>query len=148
MDLSNLVVPGAQSLVSAILSDSWAQARSTIVRLWARRGVDGRPTAPDAAELEHCTRELDEARRQAMELAASGPAGERAERLRAFWTGYLLGQLSARPELADAIAALPGLLGGDGRAAQATTTVRQCVSGTVHGAVVQTGDVSGGIRLG
>jgi hypothetical protein len=146
VDLTTVVMPGAQSLVTAILTDSWGQVRTAVARLWARR-QPGSPD-PDATALEQARRELDNARQQAVTLAGDGSEAERARRMELFWAGYLAGQVSARPELADAVGALPALLGGGRGVPQATVTVSNTISGTVHGNVVQADDICGGIRFG
>ena len=149
MDLSTVVMPGAQSLVTAIVTDTWNQAHTAIAKLWARR----RPTLdtgtyadPDPAAIEQAGHELEAARRQAIELAGDGPESDRAARMQLFWAGYLAGQLAARPELAGALAELPALLGG-GTPMSQTGNVYNSISGTVRGNVVQAGDI-GSITFG
>jgi hypothetical protein len=139
MDLSTVFTPGAQSLVTAILTDSWTQARATVAKLWAR--------SHPASSIEQAVHELDTARRQALELAGDGPEADRAARMQLFWTGYLAGQASARPELASAFAELPALLRTGHRTSQ-TSTVHNTISGTVHGNAVQAGDIHGDITFG
>jgi len=152
MDLTTVVMPGAQSLVTAIVTDTWSQAHAAIARLWARRRLaPGTGTAayadPDPAAIEQAGRELEAARRQAVELAGTGPESDRAARMQLFWAGYLAGQLAARPELAGALAELPTLLGA-GTPTSQTTNVHNTISGTVHGNTVQAGDVHGNITFG
>jgi hypothetical protein len=137
MDLTTAFMPGAQSLVTAILTDTWAQARTTVAKLWSRRG--GGSGAVDQAG-----RELDAARSQALELAGSGTEAERADRMRLFWAGYLAGQAAARPELAAMFAELPTLLGA--RASQASS-FQNNISGSITGTAVQTGDIHGDFNI-
>lgn len=144
-----MVVPGAQSLVTAVVTDSWSQVRAALSKLWARR-QSAKPSAdPDAAELEAVGAELDLAMRQAMAVAGQGPEADRAGRMELFWIGYLAGQLAARPELGPVIKELPALVGAGPSVVPASLTVaKKDVSGTVHGNVVQADDVSGGISFG
>lgn len=144
-----MVTPGAQSLVTAILTDSWAQARTAMSTLWARyRGVHA-AAEPDSVAIERAGAELELAKNQAITLAGDGPEADRAIRLHLFWAGYLAGQLAARPELAEAVKALPALFGQEPGATPAAGVVNtKTVSGTVRGNVVQSDDVSGGIIMG
>jgi len=149
MDLTTVFLPGAQSLVTAIMTETWGQARTAVAKLWVRKhpGTTTYPdTASEAAAIEQAGYELDAARRQALELAGDGPESDRAARMRLFWAGYLAGQAAARPELAAAIAELPALLGAGGPTSQ-TSTVHNTISGTVHGNAVQAGDI-GNITFG
>lgn len=139
MDLTTVFMPGAQSLVTAILTDSWAQARTAVAKLWASRHAG---TSEDRA-----TRELDAARGQALELAGPGPEADRAARMQLFWAGYLAGQAAVRPELAAVFAELPALLGA-GQPVSQSSTVHNTISGTVHGGAVQAGEIHGGITFG
>lgn len=154
-----MVTPGAQSLVTAILADSWGQTRAALARLWARRHAaesaesaessEGPNADPDAGALAEAGAELDLAMGQSIAVAGDGPESERAERMRLFWTGYLAGQLAARPELADIIGGLPRLTGTGLDAPSTSVTVNtKTLSGTVKGNAVQADDVSGGIRFG
>jgi len=164
MDLTAVLMPGAQSLVSAILTDTWVQARSAVAKLLARRApghgasadraaigsatidaaaIDSAPIDPVA--IDQAGRELDSARLQALELAGEGSEADRSARMQLFWAGYLAGQLSARPELAGAIAALPGLLASSAPVSQ-STTVRNSFDGTSSGIVIQVGNLHGGVH--
>lgn len=149
MDLTTVVVPGAQSLVTAILTDSWNQARTALSKLWAhRRPADPAP-GPDAAAVEKAGTELDLAREQAIRVAGEGPESERASRMELFWIGYLAGQLAARPELTEAVRVLPGMFDTGAAPASATVAVNtKTVSGTVKGNAIQADDVTGGINIG
>ncbi|WP_034266573.1 hypothetical protein [Actinospica robiniae] len=148
MDLTSVVMPGAQSLVTAILTDSWSQVRAALSRLWARRRPEDHASASSAAALEAAGAELDLAREQALAIAGQGSESERAGRMELFWAGYLAGQLAARPELSDAMKALPALLTSQPTASFTTATTTKTISGTVHGGAVQADDVSGGISFG
>lgn len=144
-----VITPGAQSLVTTVLTDSWHQARTALSRLWAHRRPADAAQGQDGAGLEQVGTQLDLARSQAIKVAGEGPEPERAARMELFWIGYLAGQLAARPELEVAIQALPGLLGTGPGPAPATVAVNtKTVSGTVHGNAIQADDVSGGINIG
>lgn len=139
MDLTTAFMPGAQSLVTAILTDTWTHARTAVAKLWASRHAE---TSEDGA-----TRELDAARGQALELAGTGPEADRAARMQLFLAGYLAGQAAARPELSAAFAELPALLGAD-RPVSRNSMVNNTISGTVQGGAVQTGEIHGDITFG
>jgi hypothetical protein len=152
MDLTTLVMPGAQSLVTSILTDTWLQTRTAIAKSWARRRNAASPGGyadPDPAAIDHASHELDTARQQALDLAGSGSEPDRAARMQLFWAGYLAGQLAARPELADVLAQLPALLGAGVPTSQ-TTNVHNTntMSGTVHGPVIQVGNIQGSSTFG
>jgi hypothetical protein len=147
MDLTSLVTPGAQSLVAAILSDSWVQVRSALSRRWTRDHHAGAAPEAPAIAVERAGRELDSARDQALALAGTGDAAQRGERMQLFLAGYLAGQLAARPELAEIIAELPSLLGSGTRGSSTATTVHNSFSGHARN-VVQTGDIEGDLTIG
>lgn len=154
MDPAALVLPGAQSLVTAVLTDAWETVRSGLARTWARRHTDRHTgtsvvaaDAPDAAAIEHAGRELDSARTQALELAGHGDEASRAARMELFWAGYLAGQLAARPELAEALQALPALLGSRTASEAGLGTVHNSSTGTVRGNLVQARDIAGDINF-
>ncbi|WP_194909437.1 hypothetical protein [Catenulispora rubra] len=147
MDLTSVVMPGAQSLVTAIVTDSWSQVRTAMSRLWARHRAEDGSTGPSVAALEAAGTELDLARQQALAVAGDGPESERADRMQLFWIGYLAGQIAARPELADALGGLPVLLDAQRGASVTMTTNTKNFSGSARNAV-QADDVSGGITFG
>lgn len=142
MDLTTVFMPGAQSLVTAILTDTWTQARAAVAKLWVRRHP--------ATTLDQAGHQLEAARTQALELAGTGPEPDRAARMQLFWAGYLAGQAAARPELAAAFAELPKLLAAAAPQQSQTTTVTvtNTLSGTVHGNAVQANDIHGNITFG
>jgi len=141
-------MPGAQSLVTAIVTDSWSQVRTALSRLWARRRPEDGPSGPGVAALEAAGMELDVARQQALAIAGDGSESERADRMQLFWVGYLAGQIAARPELADAVGGLPVLLDAQRGGSVTMTTNSKTFSGSARGSVVQADDVSGGIVFG
>jgi hypothetical protein len=153
VDPTSLVLPGAQSLVAAVLSDTWEQARSALARLWARRHpgpVGTNPDTgaePDAGAVERAARELDAVREQAIELAGQGDEAARAARMQLFLAGYLAGQLAARPELAETVRTLPDLLAAgapDPRYGGVFTINAEKVSGSI----AQARDIQGGVHFG
>jgi hypothetical protein len=153
VDPTSLVLPGAQSLVAAVLSDTWEQARSALARLWARRHPGATDTNPDsdadldAGAVESAGRELDAVRGQALELAGEGDEAVRAARMELFLAGYLAGQLAARPELAETVRTLPELLGA-GAPYPSPGEVYNLKIGRVRGSVVQARDIQGDVHFG
>lgn len=132
MDVSSLILPGAQSLVSAILADSWAQARSALARRWSKKGA----ISQQAAELE-----LDQGHELSRQIDGEGEGRQRL--LEAYWTGYLAGLAASHADLLDAIRDF-------GHAHASTpqgTTVHNANTGTV-GTLLQAGDVHGNISFG
>jgi hypothetical protein len=140
MDLTTVFMPGAQSLVTAILTDTWTQARAAVAKLWVRRHP--------ATTLDQAGHQLEAARTQALELAGTGPEPDRAARMQLFWAGYLAGQAAARPELAAAFAELPKLLAAAAPQQSQTTTTRNTnsMSGTFSGLTIQVGTINGGFN--
>lgn len=138
MDLGTLILPGAQSLVSQILSDGWTQARTWL----ASRLVH--PGNVDRADFE---RQLDAAHDLAngIPVPASGMPAETARRLvlDAYWAGYLDALSRTRPEM---VRVLTELTGHAATAAPDQTTINS-LTGKVAGNVVQAGNIQGGIRF-
>lgn len=134
MDLSTVLMPGAQSLASAMLGDAWSATRDAIARRWGRGG---------RAELAKAEAHLEASRARANALVsgAADPA-ERDRILVAYWIGYLAALLDERPDLGEAISALRAPAAGPGGG-----DVHNSNSGTVHGALVQARDISGGVHL-
>jgi hypothetical protein len=129
MDLGSLVLPGAQSLVAAMLGDTWKSVRSALARRWGH-GQDDQTAVAE--------QHLEQARSQALVLAGDG--AERQARLEVFWAGYLVGLLAERPDLADAVRDL-------GAGTARTSETHNSNTGTVHGNLLQAGDIHGGIRF-
>lgn len=148
VDLTTVVTPGAQSLVTAILTDSWGHVRNALSRLWAHTPAGRDPSNLDTAAVEAAGTELDLAKQLALTAAGNGPEPERATRMELFWAGYLAGQIAARPEFAETVRALPGLLDQQQPTSLTAVTNNKTFSGTAQGNVVQADDVSGGIRFG
>jgi hypothetical protein len=134
MDLSAVVFPGAQSLVSAMLSDAWAGTRAVIARRW------GRGSHRETAQAES---RLEDGRTQALALAGDGPARDAI--LAAYWAGYLAALLAERPDLLDAVRDLGAPT--QPAAAVSRSEVHNSNTGTVHGKLLQAGDIHGDISF-
>jgi hypothetical protein len=133
MDPLTVVLPGAQSLVTAILTDGWTHVRTALAQRWSRQTRE-----PQAAVEQR----LDAAHAQAAEMTAGHERSEQAL-LQAYWAGYLAAALADRPALLDLVRDLHGTLTD----ADATTSVHNTNSGTVT-TLVQGRDISGGITFG
>lgn len=131
MDLSSMIIPGAQSVVTAILGDTWTTLRSALAHRW------GRGSAEETQAIEH---RLDDGRRQALALAGDGP--DQKARLEVFWAGYLAGLLAERPDLGEVLQELAA-----GSAVDTRSSTHNSNTGTVHGNLLQAGDVHGNITL-
>lgn len=119
--VTSALVPSAQSLVTAILTDGWTHVRDALVRRWSRQ------TGETPADIEH---RLDTAHHQAEGL------GDDEAVQRAYWAGYLAGVLAERPSLLDVLRGLPD-----------QPDVHNTNSGTVT-TLVQARDIHGGITFG
>jgi hypothetical protein len=156
MDLATVVLPGAQSVVSAILADTWSAARNKVARLWAKHQgavagpgeADGTAAEREIERFDQASTELDLACRQSLEIAGSGSPEDRAARMSLFWAGYLAAQAQARPALAEALAELPALLGGREVTQHRTTVTHNEFSGTASGPVLQIGHIEGDSTIG
>jgi hypothetical protein len=139
MDPATLILPGAQSLVSQILSDGWVQVRAWLSRRLSHSGEAGQ------AEVE---RQLDAANdaANALPFPVSAVSAQAARRLalEAYWAGYLAALADGHPGFP---AMLAELVERQGATAQAPATANT-VSGTVTGHVVQAGHIEGGVRFG
>jgi hypothetical protein len=133
VDPSVVVLPGAQALVTQIISEGWAQART-----WLSRRL-GHADATLAADME---RRLDAAQVQAAALTVPAAFPQRVI-LEAYWAGYLAALTGEDPEFAAAIAGLAPPL------ADHTPSPRNVnsVTGTVTGNLVQAHDIDGGVSF-
>jgi hypothetical protein len=138
VDPSSIVLPGAQALVTQILSDGWAQARG-----WLARRL-GHADGPTLTDME---RRLDTANAQANGLpvpeGSVGAAAARRMVLEAYWTGYLAALAGEHPDFAAALTEL-----ALERAPQPAATTTNSVTGTVTGPVVQADRIEGGVHFG
>ena len=132
MDVSSFVLPGAQSLVSSILADGWAQARAALARRWSQRGA----ISQQAAELE-----LDKGRELAERI--HGDDQDRRRLLETYWTGYLAGLAAGHAELLDVLRDLSH----ERTPVSHESAVHNSNTGTV-GTLLQAGDVHGDISFG
>jgi hypothetical protein len=119
--MTSALIPGAQSLVTAILTDGWTHVRDALVRRWSRQ------TGETQADVE---RRLDAAHRQSEDL----DDGEAVQQ--AFWAGYLAAVLAERPSLLDVVRGLPDMPG-----------LHNTNSGTVT-TLIQARDIHGDITFG
>lgn len=130
--MTSLILPGAQSLVSSILADGWAQARATLARRWSKKGS----ISQQAAE-----QELDKGHQISAHIAIGD--GDRRTHLESYWAGYLAGLAAGHEDLLDAIRELDS--------PQPTTTQASTVhnsnTGTV-GTLMQAGDIHGNVTFG
>jgi hypothetical protein len=145
MDVATVLLPGAQNLASAMLTEAWSAVRGAIARRWGREDADS--TGRMAAEL-------DQVRARA--LAVAGVEGSNPDALATanrrdaalFWAGYLERLCAERPDLAEVIASLPDLTGAGSRS---DVTIghgaSQVVHGDVHGSAISVQHVEGGINL-
>jgi hypothetical protein len=128
-----MLMPGAQSLASAMLGDAWSATRDAIARRWGRAG---------RAELTEAQAHLEASRARANTLVAgTADPAQRDRILVAYWIGYLAALLDERPDLGEAISSLR-----PAPAAAPRGDVHNNTSGTVNGSVVQARDISGGVN--
>jgi hypothetical protein len=133
VDPTVIVLPGAQALVTQILTDGWVHARAWLARRLGHSEGDG-----DAqVELR-----LDAAQAQAAALAVPGEVPQRAL-LEAYWAGYLAALVGEHPELSAAVAGLTA----PSAERTADRSNFNSVTGTVTGNVVQARDIHGGIKF-
>ena len=137
MDPGSIVLPGAQALVTQILSDGWAQARGWLAKRLSR--VAG----TSQADLE---RRLDTASAQALglsvpEAGVSAPVAQRMV-LEAFWTGYLAAAVGEHPGFASVLTELAEI-----REAAPVPTTSNTVTGAVTGNIVQASNIEGGVHF-
>jgi len=128
MDPMTVVLPGAQSLVTAILTDGWTHVRTALAHRWSRQ------THEPQADIEH---RLDAAHTQASEMTAGHADSE------AYWAGYLAALLAERPALLDLVRDLHNTL----TPPDSTPSVQNTNSGTAT-TLVQARDITGGITFG
>jgi hypothetical protein len=128
----SVILPGAQSLVNAILTDGWAQLRSKLASRWSKDAHSGQDDAEQRLEVGY-----------SQSLALAGEGDERQARLEAYWAGYLAALLAERPGLLGAIRDLGSSAATDaGRA-----NVHNTNTGTV-GTLLQAGNLHGDITFG
>jgi len=125
MDLSAILLPGAQNLVSAMLGDTWSAARSALSHVWARG---------DSDRTHAMEQELDEVRAETLDLRGHGPLDDAtAQQIVTYCAGYLRHLVLERPDVVAALQALP----------TATIAGRDAVTVTGGAAQVINGDITG-----
>jgi hypothetical protein len=132
MDLMNVILPGAESLVTAILADGWAQVRAVLARRWSRR------TNEPQDEVE---RRLDTSYNESVELVGQGD--DQRALLEAHWAGFLATVLAEHAVLLDFVRELSTEQLGS----RSGASVQNTNSGTVT-TLVQSGDIHGSITFG
>ncbi len=130
MDPITLLIPGAQALVTAILSDTWKGVRTTFARLWAH----------DDERVGSVEKQLDKGREYALALPGGDEQSTSSpEVMQAYWMGFLAGMLAERPDKADALERFAAF------SESAATNVN---TGTVGKLLQAGGDVSGDVHFG
>lgn len=127
MDVSSLILPGAQSLVTSILTDGWTQARATLARRWSKHGS----ISQEAAE-----KELEAGHQIAQQVAEA--TDEHRAVLQAYWAGYLAGLAKGHGDLLDAIRELSAARD----AAPGSSTSYNTNTGQAGTLLQTTGDIS------
>jgi hypothetical protein len=132
VDALSVVLPGAQSLVSAILADGWTQVRGALARRWSKKGSISQDAAEQRLEAGH-----------ANSLLVAGDGEDKRARLEAYWAGYLAGLAADRADLLDVIRELgaPSARNSQG------SVVNNSNTGSV-GTLLQLGDVHGDVSIG
>lgn len=133
MDISALLMPGAQGLATAMLSDAWTATRDAIARLWGRGNHD------DAAEA---SRELEDSRTRALELFSASD-GDRQALVQAFLAGYLAALGRTDPERVEALTSVVS----DPQPVEGTAKVGNLNQGRVDKLVQIDGNVRGGVHM-
>lgn len=130
MDISTLLLPGAQKLAQAMLSDAWNLTRDAVARRWGR----GDRSAAKAAAAE-----LDDSRQHALALFGSEPADE--AQLNAFIAGYLAALARTAPERVHDLVNL------EPASRPSEVTIGNINTGQVAKLAQVDGDVHGGLHM-
>jgi hypothetical protein len=129
MDLSAMLLPGAQKVATAMLGDAWTATRDAIARRWGKG---------DKKAVDKVTSDLEVSRTQALSLIDGGSSDERL--LTVFWMGYLAGIASEHPDwLAELVEPVP--------VSTASETVGIANYGKIGNLVKVDGDIHGGFRM-
>lgn len=146
MDISTVLMPGAQNLAASMLTDAWVAMRGAIARKWGRG---------DVSAEEHMEAQLDAVRTDGLAISGTPADGASPGRstevqqqvLAAYCAGYLRGLLEQRSDLVEALA-LPAVPGGQSVAGGASIQSRtsQVVHGDVN-AAISVDRLEGGINL-
>ncbi|MEZ0115163.1 hypothetical protein ABH920_009198 [Catenulispora sp. EB89] len=130
MDVSTLLLPGAQKLAQAMLGDAWTLTRDALARRWGR----GERAAVEAAAIE-----LDDSRQHALALFGGGQVDE--AQLNAFIAGYLAALARNEPERVRDLANL------EPASRPSELTVGNINAGQVAKLAQIDGDVHGGVHM-
>ncbi|MEY9858516.1 hypothetical protein ABH935_004131 [Catenulispora sp. GAS73] len=130
MDISTLLLPGAQKLAQAMLGDAWNLTRDALARRWGRG---------DRAATEKAATELDNSRERALALFGSGQTDEAL--LNAFIAGYLAALAHGEPERVHDLVNL------DPAPRPSEVTVGNINTGQVAKLAQVDGDVHGGLHM-
>jgi len=130
MDISTLLLPGAQKLAQAMLGDAWNMTRDALSRRWGRG---------DRAAASTVATELDDSREHALALFGSGQAHE--AQLTAFIAGYLAALARSEPERLHDLANL------EPAPRPSEVTVGNINTGQVTKLAQIEGDVHGGVHM-
>ncbi|MFC5722022.1 hypothetical protein ACFP1Z_17800 [Streptomyces gamaensis] len=133
-ELAALAASGATTLVGVMVSDAWGQAKGRLAWFFARGGDE-----------EAAGEELSEAREELVAARAAEDAPLVAD-IEAGWRMRLRRVLQADPAAAEELRRLLAELEPEG--GEPAGGVRNSVSGVVHGSVVQSGQIHGGISIG
>jgi hypothetical protein len=132
VDALSVVLPGAQSLVSAILTDGWSQVRGALARRWSKKGSISQDVAEQRLDAGHEN-----------SLLVVGGGEDRRALLEAYWAGYLAGMAADRADLLDVIREF----GTPSAQSSQGTAVHNSNTGSVR-TLLQLGDVHGDISIG
>ena len=130
MDISTLILPGAQKLAQAMLSDAWNLTRDAVARRWGRG---------NHAAIETAAAELDDSREQALALFGGGQADE--GQLNAFIAGYLAALARTEPGRVYDLVSLESV------PRPSEVTVGNLNTGQVAKLAQVDGDVHGGVHM-
>lgn len=151
MDLSPIVMPGVQNIVTAMLGDAWTATRDLIARRLGHGDADGHGGEPGAAdghkpaaepESGRVSRELDLLRTRSLEPFANAEPDRRF--LEGFWYCYVTRMLDEHPGLADV---LTELVAGPGEPRTSLSVVSNINSGEVGRLLQNSGDIHGGVTM-
>jgi hypothetical protein len=130
MDISTLLLPGAQKLAQAMLGDAWNLTRDAVARRWGRG---------DRAAAKAAAAELDDSREYALALFGGGQADE--AQLNAFIAGYLAALARTEPERVRDLANL------EPAPRPSEVTIGNINTGEVAKLAQVDGDVHGGVHM-
>ncbi|WP_194890891.1 hypothetical protein [Catenulispora pinisilvae] len=130
MDISTLLLPGAQKLAQAMLGDAWNMTRDALARRWGHG---------DRAVAEAAAKELDDSREHALALFGSEQADE--AQLNAFIAGYLAALTRTEPER------IHDLVNLEPAPSSSEVTIGNINTGQVAKLAQVDGDVHGGLHM-